>query len=166
MKHLMNILITLKTMATGLLKVFATKQTVVLTLSISGLWFALKQAFIRDHLISWELTIALMSMVLMDTGLGFLKHLKLKTVSSSGFSGFMIKLLLYWCILKVGNWLSLIPFFGMSGDVIICGMMVREAISIAENIEVIRPGTFPQWIVKRLKDFDDDGKVNESNKGT
>jgi hypothetical protein len=68
--------------------------------------------------------------------------------------------------LKVANWLALIPLLGITGDVIICGMMVRETISIGENIEAIQPGTLPKWLVKRLKDFDDDGQINQSNQAT
>jgi phage-related holin len=149
--------------AGGLLHVFTTKKTLLIAAAIGSAWAAFKAAFIRDHVISFDLTMALAYMVLMDTVLGLWMHFKNKKASSKGFAAFFTKLLMYWCVLKVANWLSLIPLLGLSGDIIISAMMVREAISIAENIEGIQAGIIPRWIVKRLEDFDDDGEVNKSN---
>lgn len=160
----MNYFVTsVKSTGAGLLHVFTTKKTLLIAAAVGSGWAAFKAAFIRDHVISFDLTIALVWMVLMDTVLGLWKHIKLHKTSSRGFSAFFTKLVLYWCVLKVANWLSLIPLLGITGNVIIAGMMVREAISIAENMEGIQPGIVPPWIVKRLEDFDDDGEVNNSN---
>jgi phage-related holin len=155
-----------KGIATGLLKVYTTKKTIFTAAAMAAGYAAFKAAFIQHHKISFELTMALVYMVLMDTGLGLWKHHKQNQVSSKGFAAFFTKLLLYYCVLKVANWLALIPLLGITGDVIICGMMVRETISIGENIEAIQPGTLPKWLVKRLKDFDDDGQINQSNQAT
>jgi hypothetical protein len=37
-------------------------------------------------------------------------------------------------------------------------LLVRESISIIENIGAIKPDLLPKWILKRLKSFDDKGQ--------
>ena len=39
--------------------------------------------------------------------------------------------------------------------------MVREAISIVENIGEIKPDLLPAWVLSRLKKFDESGQFKD-----
>jgi hypothetical protein len=39
--------------------------------------------------------------------------------------------------------------------------MVRESISILENIGSIRPELIPQWVLKKLKQYDRTGRFEQ-----
>ena len=43
-------------------------------------------------------------------------------------------------------------------------LMVREAISIIENVEEISPGFFPTWVIKKLNGFNNETAVKEHEK--
>lgn len=108
-----------------------------------------------DYLIFLGVLIAL------DTILGFCKHWITGDVSSQGFADFGKKILLYASVLILSNVLmhftinGAAPIYTSWFGTFSCTMlMVRESISIVENIEAIRPGFFPLWVIKRLKDFD------------
>lgn len=118
-----------------------------------------------------QFIISLAIIIGIDTVLALLYHIKAKTVSSDGFAKFFLKIIIYGCVLIVihtathmrgndGDTISLLNWFDTFGYTAI---YVREAISILEKAEKLRPGTMPVWLVKRLKDFDDDGNLNNSN---
>lgn len=108
-----------------------------------------------DYLIFLSVLISL------DTILGFVKHWITGDVSSSGFADFGKKILIYSAILILSNALMHFTVNGAApiytswfGTFSCTYMMVRESLSIVENIEAIHPGFFPSWVIKRLKDFD------------
>jgi toxin secretion/phage lysis holin len=111
-----------------------------------------------DFLISLGIVIA------MDTVLGFWKHWKSKTVSSQGFSKFISKFVIYGFALVLTHTLTNFTIngvpnslFGWIDTVIYSAIMVREAISIFENIGAINNNILPSFILKRLKQFDEKG---------
>jgi hypothetical protein len=48
-------------------------------------------------------------------------------------------------------------------DLCYAALVVREAISIIENLGVIKPGLIPLWILKRLKQYDNEGTFKGDN---
>ena len=104
----------------------------------------------------WVIYLAVL--VVLDTLLGFVKHWITHTVSSRGWGDVGIKLLLYSTVLILGHVLGHVETAAGSGTNSLAWfktfscifLMVREAISIVENIEEIKPGFFPAWLVRRL----------------
>lgn len=117
-----------------------------------------------------QFIISLAIIIAIDTALALVYHFKAKTISSDGFAKFFLKIVIYGCVLIVihtgthmrgsdGDTITLLDWLDTFGYTAI---YVREAISILEKAEKIRPGTIPAWITRRLKDFDDDGNLNNS----
>lgn len=104
----------------------------------------------------WVVYLAVL--MVLDTILGFTKHWITHTVSSKGWGDVGIKLLLYTAVLILGHTLGSAEIAAGTGTghltwfkTFSCVfLMVRETISIVENIEEIKPGFFPKWLVKRL----------------
>ena len=104
----------------------------------------------------WVLYLAVL--MALDTILGFTKHWLTNTVSSKGWGDVGIKLLLYTTVLILGHVLGSVELAAGTGTEHLTWfktfscvfLMIREAISIVENIEEIKPGFFPKWFVKRL----------------
>ena len=104
----------------------------------------------------WVIYLAVLFSV--DAILGFTKHWLNGTTSSKGFGDAAIKLLLYTAVLILGHVFGHVEAAagGQSQNLTwfktfsCVFLMVREGISIVENIEEIRPGFFPKWLVKRL----------------
>lgn len=109
----------------------------------------------------WEFIKFLLVICSVDTVLGFVKAAKLRVLSSRGFSMVFKKLIVYSCALIVTHVLvhftvanKAYAVFAWFDYVIFSGIMVRETISIFENIAIIDPTAFPKQILKYLKDFD------------
>lgn len=111
----------------------------------------------------FEFLIFLSILVLADTLLSILYHFINKSISSSGFSKFVIKLIAY-CVLLI--LVHVLTNFTINGDkqeifewsdsVIYISLIIRESISIVEKLEMLKPGIVPPFITKRLKKFDDE----------
>lgn len=144
----------------GICKVYTS-----LPLFLVGISFAsIKAIFIRDHIVSWDRTVSILQLVIIDTFLGIWKHAKKKTLSSDGWGKVTTKVIIYWLFIKVVNHIVQIKYLEWTGDLLLSGLLVREAISIIENMGVIYPGIIPGWILKRLKQFDENGKILEEVK--
>lgn len=125
--------------------------------------------YIEKYLFAdWQFAVSMVIMVLIDTMLGFVKHYKAKTVSSKGFGDVFIKVLIYTSMLMVTHILSHFKIGGSSVNIfawidylVYSGILLREAISIFENITAISPGIISSKILKRLKQFDAEGKELE-----
>ena len=143
--------------------VFSDPVTLSVTAGLGILAQKIQLAFVRDHIISWDLVTAVVSLLMVDTFLGVWKHHKLGTLNSKGFGSFMAKVVIYWLFIKTADHIARVKLLEWSGDILISGLLVREGISIFENMGVIYPGIVPPWILKKLRDFDDDGKVNDSS---
>lgn len=105
-------------------------------------------------------------LIAIDTITGVWKSMKLHNFDSYKFGGIITKIILYGCFLGVVFVLtefskneSIANFFkewASQGAYAI--IVVREAISIIENIGVINPKLLPTWILKRLRQFDENGQ--------
>ena len=122
-------------------------------------------AFEKYVFADWETFGFLMVLIGVDTAFGFIKHWKLKTISSKGWGRFGGKVLLYFGLLvsghvasHVGNTGFLSFLGGWYDGGIKAYIIIRELISLLENAAVIWPDRVPVWILKRLKEFDAEGK--------
>lgn len=116
----------------------------------------------------WQFLIALVVVVAVDTLLGLVYHFKSGTISNEGFSKLFIKFILYSCVLILSHVLvsfkingSENVFFNWVDDALYSAIMLREAISILEKTARISPGLLPKWILKRLKQFDESGNIQD-----
>jgi len=119
----------------------------------------------------WEYAKWIGVAVLVDTLVSLVKHWVHKDVSSEDFwHKFAKKIFIYMMLLILSN---LLYSYTVNGHVVgptqwiseyLCVyMMVRETISIIENMNAIMP-VVPTWLLKRLKDFNDKGEYINKNK--
>ena len=135
------------------------KIAVVLSASFTGIQ-AIIQSYVFDHM-QWVSIICIA--LLMDTLSGVLKSWKLCQFSSYAFGAIFIKAVIY------GMFVFLLGGMGSMESEILKAfsalgystILFRETLSFIENCEVLRPGTFPSVLVKRLSQFDEDGKFKE-----
>lgn len=109
----------------------------------------------------WEFLKFLFVIIAVDTVLGIYKAIAGRNVSSKGF-GMLFRKILVYCGALVAT--SVLVRFSVDGgvqaafrfmdNVVFSAIMVREAISIFENIAEIEPDALPKWILKYLKRFD------------
>lgn len=118
--------------------------------------------FIEKYVFSdWEFLKFLFVITSADTVLGLIKAISYKELSSKGFSMIFFKLTAYLCALiathvlvhfTVGHKANVV--FSWFDTVVFSAIVVREAISIFENIALFAPGVFPASILKYLQQFD------------
>ena len=109
----------------------------------------------------WEFVKYLVVLVVIDTILGFSKHYIKHDISSKAYGMIAKKIMSYSIVMIVAH---VVATFRVGGEQIeslvwfryfaCSALMVREAISIIENLEVISPGFIPKSIVRRLSEFD------------
>ena len=109
----------------------------------------------------WEFVKYLVVLVVIDTILGFSKHYIKHDISSEAYGMIAKKIVSYSIVMIVAH---VVATFRVGGEQIeslvwfryfaCSALMVREAISIIENLEVISPGFIPKSIVRRLSEFD------------
>jgi phage-related holin len=143
----------------SIIKVFTHQDTLTASAGLGLLITTIKAAFIRDHVVSWDLVTGLLTLLMVDTFLGVWKHAKRGSLSSSGFGKFAGKVIIYWLFVKVVDKIAGATLLSWTGDVMISALMVREAISIFENIAYLYPELVPKWILRKLKDFDEAGPI-------
>lgn len=124
--------------------------------------FALTSAqALLDHYVfnhsQWVQAIALA--VIADTITGVWKSWKIKVFNSYKFGAVFTKAIVYAIIVFVLGGLEKVDSEIVTGIAQLgyAAILIREVVSLAENVEIIRPGTLPSWFTKRLKDFDDSG---------
>lgn len=119
---------------------------------------------------NWSFLIYLTIAVVIDTILGVWKAVKHNQVSSAKMGGFVVKVVLYGLFLVMvnslsnfssANWSKL--FFSYIQESCYAAVMIREAISIIENIGAIKPDLLPKWILKKLRSFDETGTYKIEN---
>lgn len=121
--------------------------------------------FIETYIFNaWELLAFICIAVFADTILGFYKCFKYKIISSGGFGRVLEKIVVYAVILVIAHAFKMVSqdswgelILGNTGYILERFVFVREAISVLENLEAIRPNTLPKFLIKRLKDFDENG---------
>ena len=136
------------------------KLNITLMLSIPLSWWS-EYGFGYYIFGDWQFLKWLVVLTSLDTILGFIKHWLTKDVSSKAFGMIGKKLIVYMSVMILANVVSHYTVGGEQQDVLkwfgtFCctALMVRESISIIENVEAIYPGFFPKSIIRRLKDFD------------
>lgn len=139
-----------------------------------GIALSVPVHYIEKYLFAdWQFIGSLVVLVVLDTLTGIWKHWTHNTISSRGFGKFCKKLILYGCVLIVTH--TLISFrvqgqpntvFGWIDTIVYSAIIVREALSVFENVAAIYPDLLPKWLLKKLKDFDATGKYHHEPEPT
>lgn len=144
------------------------KQFVMLAAALGGVKAVFEQYIFSD----WQFAYFLIIIIAVDTVLGTYKAWKSKSLESRAYGRLFEKVLLYGCVLIMTNVLVTFTISGVAtgmfnwlDDALYCGIMVREAISIVENVAEIKPDLLPAWVVRRLKKFDESGKLKDLMNG-
>lgn len=117
----------------------------------------------------WEFVKWLVVLMIVDTFLGFIKHCISKDVSSKAWGMIAKKLIIYSCVMVLSHVMSNYSIAGQVVDSFVwfryfacTALIIREALSIIENVEEIYPGFFPKAVITKLKGFDNiTGKKEE-----
>jgi phage-related holin len=124
------------------------------------LWIGWKKYIFRD----WEFLKFLVVLIVIDTLVSWVFHLRKKDFSSKGFAMIMTKLFVYSCLLIVAHVLGgytidgqVTTTFTWFRSLMSTALIVRESVSIVENAGKISPNLVPSWIRKYLRDFDENG---------
>lgn len=142
-----------------------------LTICMSAAWAFIANAFDKYVFSDWEFLPFIVIIVVLDTITGMWKSFKRSDFSSYSFGGFMTKVILYAIYLFVIHNLSnfspkesVQALFEWVEQLGYAAIIVREAISVIENIGAISPNLLPKWILKRLRHFDENGNfINDQN---
>lgn len=113
----------------------------------------------------WEFAKWIAVAICIDTLVSLVKHWIHKDISSEEFwSKFAKKIFVYIMLLILSNLLNnytvnghLIGPTQWIGEYLCVFMLIRESISILENVNAIVP-IVPAWLLKRLKDFNEKGE--------
>lgn len=141
---------------------FRTRNSTWLTLSALSVPVV---KFVETYLFAdWEFARFLAIAIAVDTLLGFIKHWKLGTISKDGFFKLCWKLVIYGFLLVLTHIMVYFKvrgekngFFDWFDTTAYSAIMVHEAISIAQSMAIVKPGLFPNWLLKRLEAFDKSG---------
>jgi phage-related holin len=134
-------------------------------------WFCPFILFIEKYLFAdWQFLHFLAVLVFIDTFLGFWKGYLTARVSSKAFAFLFTKVIIYGCFLIVVHTLThftvkgeVNPFFQWLDSFAYAAILVRESISILENMAMIRPGLIPKTILKRLKQYEKEASSPSSS---
>lgn len=114
----------------------------------------------------WEFLKFLVVLIVIDTIISWIYHIIHKDFSSKGFGMILIKLIIYGALLVIAHVLGNYTIDGQTTTTftwfrsLMCtALLVRESISIIENIGKLNANLVPLWIRKYLKDFDEHGFV-------
>ena len=116
----------------------------------------------------WEFVKYLVVLIVIDTLISWIYHIKEKDFSSKGFGMIIVKLFSYTALLCLGHILSAytiqgneVTTFTWINSLICTSLLIREGISIVENISKLNPNLVPTWFRKLLKDFDENGFIRK-----
>lgn len=137
-------------------------------IAVSAAFAGLKAVFDTYVFSDWQFGLFLLTIIIVDTVLGTYKAWKQKNLESRAYARLFEKILLYGGALIMSHVLMRFTisgeasgFFDWTDDVLYCGIMVRESISILENIGEIKPDLLPRWMLTRLKKFDESGQFKD-----
>ncbi len=137
---------------------------IIISIAISPLIALIEKYFYSD----WEFLKFLVIMIAGDTFLGFLKHWKKKSLSSKAWGQIIFKLISYMSLLIVAHVFvsyriggEQMYFFGWFEKLVLTSLLVKEGISILENIGAINDSLVPKWLLAKLKEFDNTGKFKK-----
>jgi len=113
----------------------------------------------------WEFLRFLIVFMALDTLVSWWYHILKKTFSSRGFSQLFVKIITYSILLILAHGFAAYTVGGETFEPLkwfrafICtALLVREGISIVENLNKIKPGIIPTTISKYMKDFNEKGE--------
>jgi len=154
----------MKTTAAKLFSVFSDPNYFMIASTLSYFKIALGDYVFND----WQYLGFLTVLVTIDTILGTYKAIKNKSLESKAYGRVLEKVLLYASVLVVAHVMTRFTIAGRESgllnwfdDLMLTAIMVREAISIMENIAEIKPDLLPTWLMKRFKKFDETGKLKD-----
>ena len=134
---------------------FLSKTVIAVSISLAAINDAFREYFFQD----WQFAYYLAILILIDTILGLWRNLKSRTISSRGFARFFEKVALYFIVLILTHVLTHfriegepVRLLGWIDDSFFVAMIIREAISILENIAVIYPELIPNSLLNKLKE--------------
>jgi len=155
------------------IKTLTLKKFMLIILASAPLTMILK--FINTYVYDdWNFLVSLVILITVDTALGFFKAWRNNTISSKGFGDIITKVFLYCMTLITVHVLMNFTIKGVHPGVVayvddfaLTSLMLRESISIFENIALINPKLVPPWILKKLKSFDSEtGEKIENGTGS
>lgn len=138
------------------------KTILSILLSVPATWVIELMKYVYQD---WEFAKWIVVAIIVDTLAGLVKHWVHADVSSESFwHKFAKKIFIYMILLITSHVLSNFTVQGhltgamdFLGEYLCVMMMIREAISILENVNAIVP-IIPVWVLKRLKDFNEKGE--------
>lgn len=118
--------------------------------------------FVETYVYSdWSFLISLFILISLDTATGFLKAFVQKNFESAKVGKIAIKLVLYCSALICVHVLTNFtvngehpPLIGWFDDFAFSLLMIREGVSVLENIAIIKPDLLPKKLLTYLKQFD------------
>lgn len=120
----------------------------------------------------WEFIKYLVVLIIFDTLISWVYHIREKDFSSKGFGMILVKLFSYAGLLSLGHILSSytinssqVTTFTWINSLICTSLLIREAISIVENVSKLNPNLVPTWLRKFLQDFDENGVIKKNKDG-
>ena len=118
----------------------------------------------------WEFIAMLTVLIALDTILGFYIAFVKKEVSSDKFAKLFTKIIVYMVMLICSHSATHVKANGSEimilawlDSVIYSGIVVREILSLFEKCAIIQPSLVPQWIIKRLKQYNETGNDTPTN---
>jgi phage-related holin len=112
----------------------------------------------------WEFIAMLTVLIALDTILGLYIAFVKKEVSSDKFAKLFTKIIVYMVMLICSHSATHVKANGSEimilawlDSVIYSGIVVREILSLFEKCAIIQPSLVPQWIIKRLKQYNETG---------
>jgi phage-related holin len=118
----------------------------------------------------WEFIAMLTVLIALDTILGFYVAFINKQVSSDKFAKLFTKIIVYMVMLICSHSATHVKANGSDivilawlDSVIYSGIVVREILSLFEKCAIIQPNLVPQWIIKRLKQYNETGNDTPTN---
>jgi phage-related holin len=127
------------------------------------------ESFLTKAGFNGELLVALGLFVLADSVTGFYGAFRRGEISSKGYAKFIDKFVVYGVLIAV-TWvimrLSKQEFTALlwSDDVILTALIFRELISVVENLGKINNSLLPSFLLKYLKQFNEEGQFVPKDK--
>lgn len=139
---------------------------ILIGISLTPIFQYIKKYIFND----WEFLNWIFILIILDSFTGIWKAWKQKEVSSKGFAQVIKKIMIYCIFLIVVHILEFFTVkskmnsvFGWIDNLAYSTLIVREAISIFENLAIIAPNIFPIKILEKLKYFNKDGKQKSND---
>lgn len=107
-----------------------------------------------------------------DTLLGLIYHARAHTVSSKGFSAIFLKVISYCAFLSITHVATNFTIHDVPNHIFtwidyFCysAVVVRECLSVIENIGKLSKSALPTWLIRMFRNFDETGNYLPKEKG-